>query len=155
TLLDVSAGGDFAADTIELEPQARAVTRLPTQRDRLLLAAGNRNGGALRVIDGQRGKAYDVAELANLRDPLLFTGTLRTDPEGTSVAVADANSFQTIVLRGIGNDSAEPVVENYADQPMAVSARLLATTQVVGGRADLGLHAAGQDPAAPVASLIP
>lgn len=155
TLLDVSAGADFAADTIELEQRARAVTRLATRRDRLVLAAGNRNGGAVHLIDGNTGETYDIAALAGLRDPLLFTGTLRTDPDGTAIAVADANSFQTVVLRGLGDDTAEPVIENYADQPMVISDRLLATTQVVGGRADVTLHPMGADPAAPVAAMIP
>src|SRR5690606_3824642 len=80
----------------------------------------------------------------------------RVDPEGTTVAVADANSFQTIVVTGLGTDDDEPpAVANYAAQPLAVGDGLLATSQVVGGRADVSVHPLGGDPSAPVPMGIP
>jgi hypothetical protein len=155
TLLDLAANEPSAPLSIELDPQARAISRLGTTRDRILLAAGSRNGGGtIRVIDGDSGTTHDIAELGGLTDPLLFTGTLRVDPLGSAVAVADARTGQTIVLRGLdGTD--EPSIENYADQPLALSDRVVATSQVVGGRADVSVHASGLLSAAPVATGIP
>lgn len=160
TLLDVGAGATTRPDQIALPERTRTVSRLATARDRLLLAAGNRNGGAVRVIDGATGGSYDLADLAGLTTPLLYTGTLRVDPDGTTVAVADASSFQTIVVSGIGagdgtSDAAEPRVVNFAAQPLAVDARLLATTQVVGGRADVTVHPLDGPASAPVPMGIP
>lgn len=157
SLVDVAAGADSSPRDIPLPERARQVTRLATERQRLLLAGGSRNGGNIRVVDGETGGSYDVADLAGLRNPLLYTGrTLRVDPEGTTVAVADANSFQTIVVTGLGTDDDEPpAVANYAAQPLAVGDGLLATSQVVGGRADVSVHPLGGDPSAPVPMGIP
>jgi hypothetical protein len=154
TLLDMAETEPAAPVSIELDGQTRSVTRLGTTRDRILLAAGNRNGGAIRVIDGDSATIYDLAELGGLADPLLFIGTLRVDPLGSAVAVADARTGQTIVLRGLGGAD-EPTTENYADQPLALSDRLVATSQVVGGRADVTVHASGMLSAVPVATDIP
>lgn len=154
TLLDVTATEPSAPAPIELEGAARTVTRLDTVRDRLLLAAGRRaGGGAIRVIDGDTGTIHDLGELGGLADPLLFTGTLRVDPLGSAVAVADARTGQTIVLRGLDGD--EPSGENYADQPLALSDRVVATSQVVGARADVSVHTRGLVSATSVASGIP
>lgn len=160
TLLDTAAGASTQPDEVALPAGSRTVTRLATTRDHLLLAAGNRTGGAIRLIDAETGGSYDLAALAGLADPLLYTGTLRVDPPGSTVAVADAATGQTIVVSGIGaptGDAAldEPAVENYADQPLAVTAELLATTQVVGGRADVSVHRLGTAASAPVATGIP
>jgi len=160
-VLDLAAGADSTRDDIALPERSRVVTRLATNRDQLLLAAGNRTGGAIRVIDAETGAAYDLADLAHLADPLLYTGTLRVDPEGTTVAVADAASFQTIVVSGLGAAAGtddtpnEPAIDNYAAQPLAVGERLLATTQVVGGRADVSVHPLGGPKSAPVPMDIP
>jgi hypothetical protein len=155
TLLDVAATEPAAPVSIELDPQARSVTRLDTTRDRMLLAAGNRTrGGTVRVIDGDSGTDHDLAEFGGLADPLMFTGTLRVDPLGTTVAVADARTGQTVVLRGL-DGSDDPTSENYADQPLALSDRVVATSQVVGGRADVSVHARGMPSATSIATGIP
>jgi hypothetical protein len=154
TLLDVTTE-PAAPRTIELDAAARTVTRLGTTREQILLAAGNRTrGGTIHLIDGGSGATYDLAEVGGLNDPLLFIGTLRVEPHGSAVAVADARTGQTIVLRGVGG-TAEPTIENYADQPLAVGDRVVATSQVVGGRADVSVHASGMLSAAPVATGIP
>ena len=159
SLVDLAAGADATPHDVALPDQARQVTRLATARERLLLAAGNRTGGDIRVIDGATGAAYDLAELANLSDPRLFIGrSLRVDAAGTGVAVADATSFQTIVVTGLGPESdgdGTPVVDNFAAQPLALGDGLLATSQVVGGRADVSVHRLGGTPSAPVPTGIP
>ena len=154
TLLDVAAGAEVEATVVELDRSARLVAPLATARGRLLLGAGNRNGGPIRVIDVDTGAVYDLDQLAELSAPRLYTGTLRADPEGATLAVADAASFQTIVVAGLGA-TGDPVVENYAAQPLAVGQGLLATTQVVGRRADVSVHRLGAAPSAPVAMGIP
>lgn len=155
TLRDLAVTEPSPPVSIDLDPRARTVTRLDTTRDRLLLAAGNRTrGGTVRVIDGDSGSDHDLAELGGLADPLMFTGTLRVDPFGTTVAVADARTGQTVVLRGL-DGADDPTSENYADQPLAISDRVVATSQVVGGRADVSVHARGLPRAAPVATGIP
>lgn len=124
---------------LEAEPtiipfeRTSTVTRLATS-DGLDLVIGNPMGGNVVVVDGDTGTTIDVGALANQSTPLLFADTVRYDLEGTVFAVADAANFQTIVVRA-GAD--QPVF--YPDQPLAVSNDLVATSQVVGTRADIGL----------------
>lgn len=158
TLLDVAdADADDAAEPVTIDiPIGSEVTRLPTDRQHLLLAAG-KPGNDLVLIDAVTGWSGAVGELSGLRNPRLYADTVRVDPSGSTIAVADAASFQTIVIRRATDEDpeAEPVVENYADQPLAVSDTLVATSQVVGQRADVSVHVAGQPASVPVGSGLP
>lgn len=109
------------------------VTRLPIA-GRLVLAVGDPVGGGNAIIvDGQSGAVIDVGDLAGQTSPLLFVDTIQFDPNGDWFAIADAANFQTIVVHAVD----EPTVEFFPDAPIAVSDRLVVTSQVVGQRADV------------------
>src|SRR5690606_22547170 len=91
-------------------------------------------GGNVVIVGGDAGTTLDVGELANQSNPLLFADTVRHDLDGTVFAVADAGNFQTIAVR---SGTEDPVF--YPDQPLAVGEEVVATSQVVGTRVDIGL----------------
>lgn len=110
-----------------------SITRLATTEG-LHLMIGDPQGGNVVIVEGDTGTTLDVGELANQSNPLLFADTARHDLDGTVFAVADAGNFQTIAVR---SGSEDPVF--YPDQPLAVGEELVATSQVVGTRVDIGL----------------
>lgn len=114
-------------------PRGMTVSRLPIA-ERLVLAIGNpTQGGNVLIVDGQTGMVIDVGGLSGQRKPLLFVDTIRFDPKGKWFAIADAANFQTIVVDTLP----EPTVEFFPDVPIAVSEKLVVTSQVVGQRADV------------------
>jgi hypothetical protein len=63
-----------------------------------VLAAGVPRGGGLTIIDTRSGDTFDVGELADLDDPLMFADELIVNEAGTFAAVADGRSFQTVLV---------------------------------------------------------
>ncbi len=76
--------------------------------------------------------------------------SIRTNADGSIVAIADATNFQTIVMQPT---STEPVF--LPDQPVAVGAELVATSQVVGTQADVSLVALDRSTKVAVPTEIP
>ena len=109
------------------------VTRLPIV-GALILVVGDETGGNVQIIDGLTGDVLDVGALAGQADPKLYAETVRHNADGTRFAVADAKFFQTILVEP---GSIAPVY--YPDQPVAVDDKVVATSQVVGQRTDIGL----------------
>jgi hypothetical protein len=127
--------GDDAPSIVTIEPNA-VVSRLPIA-DSLWLAVSKATGGNLLLIDGSTGTSYDFAELSQQASPRFFVETLRFDSAGTRFAVADATTFQTVVL----DTSADPPLATmFAAQPLALDADHVVTSQVVGQEADLTLN---------------
>jgi hypothetical protein len=112
------------------------VSRLPIA-DSLWLAVSKTTGGNLVLIDGLTGTSYDFADIAQQASPRFFVETLRFDSTGTRFAVADATTFQTVV---IDTEADPPVATMFAAQPLALDAEHVATSQVVGQQADLTLY---------------
>ncbi len=63
-----------------------------------VLAAGVPRGGGLTIIDTRTGDTFEVGELADLDDPLMFADELIVNEAGTYAAVADGRSFQTVLV---------------------------------------------------------
>jgi len=89
TLLDLAAETDTEPTVVPIERGA-TVTRLATNSAHLLLAAGRPAGGEVTLIDGITGWSANLGELGGLRAPRLFVDTIRTDPTGDTIAIADA-----------------------------------------------------------------
>lgn len=134
----VIEGGD-AEVTVPLET---GVEVTPVRTDGGLdLVVGSPTGGNVLIVDVLSGEVLDVGELARTAEPQIFAAprmfaeTLRWSDDGTVFAVADASSFQTIVVR-----KGSPDVSFFRSQPVAVSDDRVATSQIVGGQADLELY---------------
>ncbi len=127
--------GDDAPSIVTIEPNA-VVSRLPIA-DSLWLAVSKATGGNLLLIDGSTGTSYDFAELSQQASPRFFVETLRFDSAGTRFAVADATTFQTVVL---DTSTDPPLATMFAAQPLALDADHVVTSQVVGQEADLTLN---------------
>lgn len=123
-------GGDRVVVPVD---RGAVVTRLATSGG-LRLAVGAPAGGDVLLVSGD-GMVVDVGELAGQAAPRMFVETIRHDAAGERVAVADAANFQTILVRD-GAD--EPVY--VADVPIAVGPTTVATSQVVGDSADVGIY---------------
>ncbi len=63
-----------------------------------VLAAGVPRGGGLTIVDTRSGDTFDIGELADLDDPLMFADELIVNEAGTYAAVADGRSFQTVLV---------------------------------------------------------
>jgi hypothetical protein len=135
TIVDVAELTD-APWVVDLTPRS-TVVQVPTT-DRLLLATVHTNGGDITLVDTSTTTSFDIGELAELEAPLFFADTIRTNPSGTRIAVADAGTFQTILIDTTANDGAGEVTF-YPDQPVAVGNELIATSQVRGGSAEIAL----------------
>lgn len=109
------------------------VARLAIE-DALQLIVGDAAGGNVTIIDGLTGDVLDVGGLAGQAAPKLYADTIRHDPSGTRFAVADAAFFQTILVE-VG--SIAPTY--YPDIPVSVGETVVATSQVVGQRTEIGL----------------
>ncbi len=128
----VLASPDSESVTIPIE---RNSTVSPLRSaDRLHLAVGQPTGGNVLIIDAMNGEMLDIGALAGQASPRLFIETLRWSSDASAFAVADANNFQTIVVRP---GSAEAIF--LPDQPIAIADDLVATSQVVGQQADVAL----------------
>jgi hypothetical protein len=103
--------------------------------DQLIFAIGRESGGNLTIIDGVTGDVLDIGALAGQNNPLLFVETLKHNDAGTRFAAADAANFQTILVTA---GEIAPVF--YRDVPIAVGEQVVATSGVLGQRADLGLY---------------
>jgi len=124
-----------APDIVPIDANS-SVTRLPIA-DSLWLAVSKPAGGNLVLIDGVKGTSYDFADIANQASPRFFAETLRFDSTGTHFAVADATTFQTVV---IDTDADPPAATMFAAQPLTLDAKHVVTSQVVGQQADLTLY---------------
>ena len=131
----LSDAGDEAPSIVTIEPNS-VVTRLPIA-DKLWLAVSRSTGGNLLLVDGLTGESYDFAELSQQASPRFFVETLRFDAAGTRFAVADATTFQTVV---VDTTADPPVATMFAAQPLALDAEHVVTSQVVGQQADLTLN---------------
>ena len=120
-------------------PAGATVTRLAVTEG-LWLAVAVPSGGNIVLVDGEGGATIDIGALAGQPSPRYFVETLRHDPDGTLFAVADAVNFQTVVVRP-GDEAAGFL----RDQPIAVGGGLVATSQVVGQRADVTLFDGERD----------
>ena len=128
--------GAQAPDIVTIEPNS-VVSRLPIA-DALWLAVSKPTGGNLLLIDGLMGTSYDFAALAEQQaSPRFFLETLRFDSTGRRFAVADATTFQTVV---IDTDADPPVATMFAAQPLTLDNEHVVTSQVVGQQADLTLY---------------
>jgi hypothetical protein len=127
--------GEQAPDIVTIDPNS-VVSRLPIA-DSLWLAVSKATGGNLLLIDGLTGTSYDFADLAQQASPRFFVETLRFDSTGTHFAVADATTFQTVV---IDTDADPPVATMFAAQPLTLDGEHVVTSQVVGQQADLTLY---------------
>jgi hypothetical protein len=127
--------GDDAPDIVTIETNS-VVRRLPIA-DSLWLAVSKSTGGNLLLVDGLTGKTYDFAALSQQASPRFFVETLRFDPAGTRFAIADATTFQTVV---VDTTVDPPVATMFAAQPLALDAEHVVTSQVVGQQADLTLN---------------
>jgi hypothetical protein len=127
--------GKDAPDIVPIE-LGSVVTRLPIA-DSLWLAVSKTTGGNLILVNGLTGTTYDFAALSQQASPRFFVETLRFDPTGTRFAVADATTFQTVV---VDTTTDPPVATMFAAQPLALDADHVVTSQVVGQQADLTLN---------------
>lgn len=126
---------DGDGDPIEVSVErGLAVTPLRFGDGKLALVVGDPNGGNVRIVDAADGEVLDVGAAAEQSAPRLFAETVRASSDGTRFAVADAANFQTIVV-----ESGEEGATFFPDQPIAVGDQLVATSQVVGRQADIGL----------------
>jgi hypothetical protein len=139
-LTDPDADPDSASDdgspvVVDL-PAGGQVTPIRTASG-TYLALGSPAGGDVVLVEMTTGDALDIGALvadASPTTPKMFVETLRVDHAATMFAIADAASFQTIVVR-----PGDPDVVFLADQPIAVGEELVATSQTVGLQADVAL----------------
>lgn len=123
---------------------------------RLHLVIGSQTGGNLLIVDVATGEELDVGSLARaaepqiFADPRLFAETVRWSGDSTRFAVADASSFQTIVVREGAED-----VAFFGAQPVALSNDLIATSQTIGGQTDIEILDDGRDTKAQAPTPIP
>jgi len=144
----VIRGGDDEPGVISVDDNS-TVAPIRTD-DGLFLVVGRPTGGDVRIIDIRSGDLLDVGALADQSDPLLFAETVRWADDGSAFAVADAASFQTIVVRP-GID----VASFFPSQPVALNDDRVATSQIVGRQADIGLFDHDRDSKARVPAEIP
>lgn len=122
----------------------------------LHLIVGEANGGDVVIVDVATGEQLDVGALAAQAEPqifadsLMFAETVRWSADATSFAVADASSFQTIVVESGSTD-----VAFFGSQPVALSDEIVATSQTIGGQADIELLDYDRDSKARVPTPIP
>ena len=129
-------GDDDVAPVIVDLPASGQVTPIRTSAG-TYLALGSPTGGDVVLVELLTGAVVDIGELAadaSPTTPKMFVETLRVDHDATMFAIADAASFQTIVVR-----PDQPDVVFLADQPIAVGDELVATSQTVGLQADVTL----------------
>ena len=141
-------GGDDEPSAIAID-RSSTVTPIRTD-DGLDLVIGEEAGGNVRIVDVTSREVLDVGALAAQTDPLLFAETASWSSDGSGFAIADAASFQTIVVRD-GADRAE----FFPSQPIALDDDRVATSQIVGTQADVGLFDADRNSTARVPTEIP
>jgi hypothetical protein len=125
------------------------VTRLAIE-GALQLVVGDASGGDVTILDGLTGAVLDVGALAGQAAPKLYADTVRHDSSGTRFAVADAAFFQTILV-----EAGSIAATYYPDIPVAVGASIVATSQVVGQRTEIGLFDATGKSLTAVPTAIP
>jgi hypothetical protein len=133
---DPDADADADGSVIVDLPASGQITPIRTGAG-TYLALGPPAGGDVVLVELRTGDSIDIGELvadASPTAPKMFVETLRVDHDATMFAIADAASFQTIVVRP-GN----PDAVFLADQPIAVGGELVATSQTVGLQADVAL----------------
>jgi hypothetical protein len=115
------------------------VTRLAVA-DGLWLAVSTPSGGNIVLVDGETGDTIDIGALAGFTAPRFFVETLRHDPDGKVFAVADAVTFQTVLVR-----PGEDTPTYLPAQPVTVGDELAVTSQVVGQRSRVTLFDGEKD----------
>ena len=137
-VLEGDPDGDSEATTLPID-RTDTVTPIRTSGT-LHLVIGDANGGNVIIVDVASGEVLDVGLLARsaepqiFANPLLFAETVRWSADAQRFAVADASSFQTIVVRQ-GSEE----VAFFGSQPVALSNERIATGQTIGGQADVEL----------------
>lgn len=119
----------------------------------LYLAVGSEAGGDVVLVNVAERSVIDIGELVTAllpTTPRMFVDTLRVNADGTMFAIADVAGGQTIVIR-----PGDPTPVFLADQPVAVGAELVATSQTVGLQADVALVDLDRSAKATVATEIP
>ena len=122
----------------------------------LHLIVGATSGGDVVIVDVISGEQLDIGALAAQAEPqifansLMFAETVRWSADATSFAVADASSFQTLVVQSGSTD-----VAFFGSQPVALSDELVVTSQTIGGQADIELLDYERDSKARVPTPIP
>lgn len=149
----VTAGGD---DVVTV-PIDRTATVTPVRTGGGLdLIIGRPAGGNVVVVDVVTGETLDIGALAQAAEPqifdspLLFAETVRWSADGEAFAVADASSFQTIVVRSESTD-----VSFFRAQPVALNGDRVVTSQIVGGQADVEVYDTDRNSKARVPVPIP
>jgi len=152
TQIVIEGDGDATAIPVD-----RADTVVPVRTpDALHLVIGEANGGNVIVADVVTGELIDIGLLARnaepqiFADPLMFAGTVRWSDDASRFAVADASSFQTIVV----SEGSEEVAF-FGSQPVALSDDRIATSQTIGGQADVEIFDDDRDSKARVPTPIP
>ncbi len=146
--------GDDRETTIPID---RTDTVAPIRTtDALHLIIGSANGGDVVIVDVATGEQLDIGELAQQAQPQIFADarmfaeTVRWSSDATSFAVADASSFQTIVVQSGSTD-----VAFFGSQPVALNNERVVTSQTIGGQADIELFDYERDSKARVPTPIP
>jgi hypothetical protein len=135
TVLTEPGAADSTPIVVDL-PASGQVTSIRTAAGTYLALAAPA-GGDVVLVELLTGESIDIGELVAdtaPTTPKMFVETLRVDHDATMFAIADAASFQTIVVR-----PGEPEAVFLADQPIAVGGDLVATSQTVGLQADVAL----------------
>lgn len=125
-------GGDIDPVSIPIDRTA-SISPIHTA-NALHLVIGNPTGGNVEIIDVATGDVLNIGDLAEQTNPLLFAETVRWSADASAFAVADAANFQTILV-----EPGATTATFFPDQPVALNAERIATSQVVGQQADIAL----------------
>jgi hypothetical protein len=138
---DAAGVVDVAAGTVEAPalPEGGRAVRVLTSEP-LVLAAGRDAGGEITIISATT--SLNVADSAQLDDPLMFPSEVKSDVAGTVFAVADARAAETTVIGPDRRDAA------------SIAGVLLGLTQDIvvtfspdrGGRAEVRFSSLEGDP---------
>lgn len=96
---------------------------------------GSDAGGDITLIDTVNRNVVSVETVAGLSDPLIFAVDVLVNPSGTHAAMADARTFQSLVV-DIGAETAEPV----AGQVVAIGDDRVVTAQRAGDDTELEFY---------------
>lgn len=153
SLVVLAEPDDDDMENLEVAIPSRGQVTTLTTESRTLLVIGSPNGGNVMIVDPVERTVVDIGQAVSETlptTPLMFVDTLQTDDDGSIFAIADATNFQTIAIT---TDDGSPVF--LADQPVAVSDDLVATSQTIGLQADISLMTLERSTEAMVSAEIP
>lgn len=96
---------------------------------------GADGGGDITLIDTVNRNVLSVETIAGLDAPLIFAVDVLVNPAGTHAAMADARTFQSLVI-DIANESAFPI----AGQVVAIGDDRVVTAQRAGANTELDFY---------------